>query len=34
VIKRITEVQHLKAFAGWRTIGEPHWLHVDHPPID
>jgi Fe-S cluster assembly protein SufB len=24
----------LKAFAGWKTMEEPHWARVDHPPID
>jgi Fe-S cluster assembly protein SufB len=24
----------LKAFAAWKTMQEPHWARVDHPPID
>jgi Fe-S cluster assembly protein SufB len=24
----------LKAFAGWKTMEEPHWAQVEHPPID
>jgi len=24
----------LEAFAGWKTMEEPHWARVDHPPID
>src|SRR4051795_6600547 len=24
----------LKAFAAWKTMEEPHWARVDHPPID
>ena len=24
----------LKAFAKWKTMVEPHWAHLDYPPID
>ena len=29
----MTELR-LKAFAKWQTMKEPHWAHVEYPPID